>query len=340
MDDDGNPVSDGDEEQVPFTDVLPDITVTKTADPTSVPETGGDVTFTFVVTNNATEDATLDSMVDSDFGDLDTQGDCALPQPLAATGGSYTCSITVFLDGDAGGPAHNNVVTATATDDDGNETTDEDDATVDFDDVLPDVSITKEANPTSVPETGADVEFTIVVANNSAEAATIDSLDDSDFELAANCADAVGQVLGAGGTYTCVFTEFIDGDFSGPAHENTATVVASDGDGNTDTASDDAEVGFVDVAPTITVTKNPDPDSVPETGAPVEFTILVTNTSEESVTITALTDSDFDLSPECDDAVDTELTPGATYTCSFIETISGDAGGPGPREHRHGQRRR
>ncbi len=37
------------------TDVLPDITVTKTADPTHVPETGGDVTFTFVVENHGVE---------------------------------------------------------------------------------------------------------------------------------------------------------------------------------------------------------------------------------------------------------------------------------------------
>ena len=42
-------------ETVDFSDVLPDISVTKTADVASVPETGGDVTYTFVVTNNGAE---------------------------------------------------------------------------------------------------------------------------------------------------------------------------------------------------------------------------------------------------------------------------------------------
>ena len=114
--------------------------------------------------------------------------------------------------------------------------------------------------------------FTIVVTNNSVEDATIDSLVDSDFDLAAHCADAVGTVLGFGETYTCVFTEFISGDYSGPAHENTATVTASDNDGNSDSASDDETVTFTDVLPDIAITKTANPTSVPETGGDVEFT--------------------------------------------------------------------
>jgi len=44
---DDNPASDTDDETITYTDVLPDITVTKTGSPLEVPETGGDVTFTF-----------------------------------------------------------------------------------------------------------------------------------------------------------------------------------------------------------------------------------------------------------------------------------------------------
>ncbi len=327
-DNDGNTDTESDDETVVFEDVLPDITVEKTADPTTVPETGGNVLFTFQVTNNSAEDASLTGMVDTVYGDLDGQGDCVFPQALAANGGSFTCSFVAFVSGDASGPAHNNVVTATAEDDDGNVATDDDDATVTFDDVLPDVSITKTADPTSVPETGADVEFTIVVTNNSLEDATIDSLVDSDFDLAVHCADAVGTVLASGATYTCVFTEFISGDFSGPAHENTATVVASDNDGNTDTESDDETVTFDDVLPDVSITKTADPTSVPETGADVEFTIVVTNNSLEDATIDSLVDSDFDLGANCADAVGTVLASGATYTCVFTESISGDFSGP------------
>ena len=77
-----------------------------------------------------------------------------------------------------------------SSDGDGNIDTASDDATVTFTDVLPDIAISKTAVPTSVPETGANVEFTVVVTNGSLEAATIDSLVDSDFDLALHCPDA------------------------------------------------------------------------------------------------------------------------------------------------------
>ena len=118
-DDDGNAVLGSDSTTVTFDDVLPDISVTKMASATAVLEPGADVTFTFMVTNNRAEAATLDSLSDSRFGDLHGQGDCSLPQPLAAGGGSYSCSITVFIGGSAG-DTHTNEVTATASDDEAN----------------------------------------------------------------------------------------------------------------------------------------------------------------------------------------------------------------------------
>jgi len=47
----GRDATDDDDETVTFDDVAPLIRVTKTANPTHVPETGGDVTFTFLVEN-------------------------------------------------------------------------------------------------------------------------------------------------------------------------------------------------------------------------------------------------------------------------------------------------
>jgi hypothetical protein len=110
----------------------------------------------------------------------------------------------------------------------------------------PDVAITRTANPTSVQEPGGDVEFTIEVTNNSLGDGTIDSLSDSDFDLASECADAVGTVLAPGENYTCTFTKPISGDFGDPDHVNTAEVRFSDEDGNTATESDDATVSFTE----------------------------------------------------------------------------------------------
>ena len=72
-------------------------------------------------------------------------------QELDAAGGegdSYTCTFDALITGSSGGDPHVNTVTATAHDDEDNEATDEDDATVTFDDVPSTITVTKTANPT------------------------------------------------------------------------------------------------------------------------------------------------------------------------------------------------
>src|SRR5690606_22135724 len=77
-DGDGNNDTATDDETVTYTDVMPDIAVTKTAEnaTASVPETGGDVTFTFEVTNNSAEAAEITVLSDDKFGALAGDEDC------------------------------------------------------------------------------------------------------------------------------------------------------------------------------------------------------------------------------------------------------------------------
>ena len=58
-----------------FTDVIPAITVTKTADQPSVDETGELVTFTVTAENDTLEPLTVDSLSDDVYGDLTTVAD-------------------------------------------------------------------------------------------------------------------------------------------------------------------------------------------------------------------------------------------------------------------------
>ena len=63
----------------------------------------------------------------------------------------------------------------------------------------PEISVTKTANPTSVPETGADVTFTYQVKYEGCTAVTITALDDDQFgALAGAAATQVGTILAAG----------------------------------------------------------------------------------------------------------------------------------------------
>ena len=112
---------------------IPTIRITKTADPTHVLKTGGNVKFTFLVENTGRVGVTLNSLVDTKFGNLAGKGTCAVPQTIPI-GGSYACEYTVFLASESLTP-HYNVVTASAADNAGITTTDDDDETVTFDDV-------------------------------------------------------------------------------------------------------------------------------------------------------------------------------------------------------------
>ena len=84
-----------------YTDVLPDITVTKTGDPLWCPETGGNATFTHVVKNNSLEAATITALSDAQFGLLAGDDDCKVGTVLS---GLASCTFeATFAIGGCGG---------------------------------------------------------------------------------------------------------------------------------------------------------------------------------------------------------------------------------------------
>ena len=169
-DDEGNVAFDSDSATVTVTDYTlgaDDITVVKNATPDSVTEPGGSVTFDVTVTNTGPEDLTLNSLVDDIHGDLNGQGDCLVPQPLAAGGGSYSCSFTATVSGNAG-DSEVDTITATADDDEGNEVSNSDDATVtvvDYPLSAGDITVVKNATPSLIVEPGGPVTFDVTITN-------------------------------------------------------------------------------------------------------------------------------------------------------------------------------
>jgi len=264
--------------------VPPAIRVTKTASPTHVPETGGNVTFTFLVENIGPQTVILNSLVDDVFGDLNGKGDIVIPQTILS-GGFYSGSFTIWLSSDTL-TAHTNVVTATATDDYGKETKDDDSETVTFDDVLPDITVTKVAVLDTLPEPGGDFTFTIQVTNNGVESVTLMSLVDSVY--GAITIPVEKQTIAAGGMVEFQIT--IPHTEAG-IYENTVTAVAKDNEGNEDTAEATETVTVTDALPDIAVTKVADPKTMLEPGGDFVFTIQVTNNGVESVTLMSLVDS-------------------------------------------------
>jgi len=119
---------------------------------------------------------------------------------------------------------------------------------------------------------------------------------------------------------------------------NVATATGSSSTGESFTDDDTAVVTITDVPPTIVVTKDDGGASVAAPGGPVEFTVEVTNTSFESVTVTSITDSVDGgaafggtapavapvLATTCQIGV--VIAAGGSYTCAFWVNVSGDVG--------------
>lgn len=336
-DDDENEVSDTGTARVTVTDVLPSIVVDKAAAPSTVPEPGAAVTFTVTVTNpaNAFEAVFLDALIDNVYGDLDGMGTCDVSPPVRiAIGGNYSCSFDQPVSGDAGS-LHTDVVTGTAHDNESNQTSDSDDATVTVSDVEPSIVVDKAAAPTTVTEPGGPVTFTVTVTNpaDAVEAIYLDSLVDDvygDLDGSGTCDVSPPVSLAPAASYTCSFTETVTGD-AGSVHKDVITGTAHDNENNDTSDSDDATVTVTDVRPVVVVDKSAAPSSVPEPGAPVTFTVTVSNPqgAAEPIQLTSLVDDiygNLDGAGTCDVTPAVSLAPGASYTCSFTEAVTGDAG--------------
>gem|GEM_PF-5911019 len=124
-DSDGDGIGDACEEVGPSST----IEVSKTADPTQLNLPGGPVEFTVTVCNTSDSGhVTITALVDDIHGDLNGQGNCTVPQVIAA-GDCYTCTFTAMVQSDVP-KTEIDTVTASGTDDAGNPVTGSDSASV------------------------------------------------------------------------------------------------------------------------------------------------------------------------------------------------------------------
>ena len=280
-DDDGNPVKDDDDATVTITDVPSSIVVTKTPNPSSLPEPGGNVTFTVVVRNTSvTDDVTLTATSFTDkvgagpveqISNIDCNGATAgngLPLTLqeanAGTTDEVTCTFVKAVNGNAGASI-TDVVEVTGTDDDGNPVKDDDDATVTITDVPSSIVVTKTPNPSSLPEPGGNVTFTVVVTNTSVTddvtltatsftdkvgAGPVEQISNIDCNgaTAGNGLPLTLQEANAGTTdeVTCTFVKAVNGN-AGASITDVVEVTGTDDDGNPVKDDDDATVTITDV---------------------------------------------------------------------------------------------
>ena len=297
-----------------------DIRVQKSANPTSVPETGGDVAFTYSVFNDGCTSAKITSLDDDQFGTLAGDEDCKVGTWLAG-GADCTFNATFAVPAGDALDTHVDVFTATAEDSQGLTDTATASASVGYTDVQPTVSLAKVANPSNMLEPGGAFAYTLTITNTSYEEVWITDLEDT-YPLSDECLALVedNTSLAPDASISCDYT--VTHTDAG-TYSNTATVTVMDDEENpaSDTAS--AQVTVADVPPTITVAKTANPSVVPETGGEVTYSVTVTNTSAEPVTLGSLIDDRFGhLSGQGTCTTGGDIAVDMSYTCSFTKTLS------------------
>jgi hypothetical protein len=311
------------------------------------------VTFSVSVENTSVEAVTLTGLSDDVFGDLldgsnpnVSSNTCVSIDTALSIGETVGCSFDAVVTGDAGEPDHLDTVTATVQDDDGNSGTGYDSATVAFTDVTPSVSVTKSPSVASIAEPGGVVTFDLMLRNHSSEDVIVVSLVDDVFgdlldpfnpNVVDNTCELLPATMLVDGVFACSFDALLVGSATDPDHVNTVTFTVRDDEANEVDDTDDALVAFDDVAPTAVVTKTPSVGTVTEPGGTVVFTVAITSTSVEELSIDSVTDDVFgDLMDGANPNVAANtcvslpaaVAPDETVECSFEADVAGSFGDP------------
>lgn len=307
-------------------DFHPEITVEKTAAPTSLPEPGGEVTFNVQVTNTGNVPVRIQTVNDNTH---DVGVNCALLvgvllQPTESASCSFTGDVT---------ETETNTVTVTADTETLGTVADSDDATVTITAAdEPEITVEKTASPSSLPEPGGDFTFTVEVTNTGDEAVAIATVTDDTHPVGNDCTALVGETLDPDESADCSFTGTFTGT-DGDTETNTAEVTAVAAGPVTVSDTDTATVTITgaddDDGPEVEVRKAAEPTSRPEPGGKFTFAVQVINRGDEDVELISLVDSvygNLDNRGTCDDIVGTDLEPGESIACLFEVTFTGEAG--------------
>jgi hypothetical protein len=230
-------------------DHAPSVSIEKTAEPTTLPATGGSVTFSYLVTN--TGDVKIDGVTVTD--DNGTPGDTSddwtadCPNDSLDVDESMTCTsdpVAFGANATQAAIVTTNIGKVTATWDDCNDGCHatvppaEDDATVTVEAPGPAIKIVKTPSTTTLPVGGGSVTYTYVVTNIGAAPLTnVTLVDDECSNITGPTGDTIADsILALTETWTYLCTTTLT-----ETTTNTAVATGHDGD-TTVTDTDEAVV--------------------------------------------------------------------------------------------------
>ncbi len=304
LDTNGDPVSDDDSETITAIQ-NPSILLEKSALPTTYATAGEEVEYTFVVTN--TGNVTLSNVEVNDplFGL--TFGPVTLA-PNATETFTYTYTVTQAAI-DSGSVV--NLAITTALDTNGDPVSDDDGQTITAIQT-PSILLEKSALPTTYATAGEEVEYTFVVTNTGNVTLTNVEVSDPLFGL------TFGPVtLAPNGQETFTYTYAVSQaaiDSGNVVNLATATALDTNGDPVSD---DDGETITAIQNPSILLEKSALPTTYTTAGEEVEYTFVVTNTGNVTLTSVEVNDPLFGLT-----FGPVSLAPNATETFTYTYTVT------------------
>jgi len=277
----GNVASAFGDATVTIVDVPPQLLVTKTPLPPTLPEPGGNYVTSLMVKNIGGEDVTITKLTDSIYGDVtDHLGGCTIGVVIAPRD-TYQCYFVTSFTG-VKGATQTDTLTVIATDDHGSTSAISDTATVRIVDPLPEIDVQFSASPANRPAPGGFFTFTVAVRNTGKTAVTLAALlDDVDGYLGAKGSCPYTASIPVGATFTCTFADEFRGS-PGDVQLRTVRAIVNNIDGNSAIDNDDALISLTggptngpsavvarDSGPALVVTGNP---GTPSSGSGGAFT--------------------------------------------------------------------
>ncbi|PKQ21828.1 MAG: hypothetical protein CVT65_16515, partial [Actinobacteria bacterium HGW-Actinobacteria-5] len=302
----GSPVEATDSTDTPITPG-PAISLHKTAGMPSGNTAGSTIDYTFLVTNTGNVTLTDIAVQDPKVGTV------SCPATDLAPGETATCTATYSLlqaDVDAGHVA--NTATASGTPPTGSAVTGTDSVTTPIN-AAPSVTVDKQAGAPSGNTAGSTIAYTFVVTNTGN--VTLTSVGVSDPNVGTvSCPVAT---LAPGASTTCTATYALtQADVDAGRVVNTATASGTPPTGSAVTGTDSVTTP-INAAPAVTVDKQAGTPSGNTAGSTIDYTFLVTNTG--NVTLTSVGVSDPKVGTvSCPSST---LAPGETTTCTATYTV-------------------
>ena len=284
---------------------LPNLSMNKTADVSTVNAAGDVIVYTITVTN--TGNVTIGGIIKNDdkvsfnrnVGSLAPGESVSVEVPYEVTQEDIDRGII------------ENIAGAVGQDPEGNDTATEDNAIVNVDQNAS-LSLNKTADKTSVSAAGEEIVYTLIVANNGN--VTIENVTVIDERVNVN--ENVGTLApGESATVTATYT-VSQADMDAGSIVNVATVSGTDPNGE-DTDTEDGVTVDTEQNASLSLNKTADKTSVSAAGEEIVYTLTVTNNGNVTIENVTVVDEKVNVNENVG-----TLAPGESATVTVTYTVS------------------